>query len=188
MFDRLVRMGDIGRRYFVVNSFDGVLTVLGIVMGSFISGVNDPSIVLSAGVGASVALGISGFSSAYLSERAEREKDIKELEGKMLEEMRGKRRVEELVRAPLKISIVNSLSPLLTGLLCIVPFLLSSLKVFDVTYAYHASIGVGLSLLFLLGYFLGRISKKGRILNALKMLLVGMITVILMYSLGLGGF
>lgn len=188
MLDRLLGLGDIGRRYFVVNSFDGVLTVVGIVMGSWISQVQNPLVVLNSGVGASIALGISGFSSAYLSEKAEREKDLKEIEGKMLKKVRGSFRKDKLAKATAKVSIVNGLSPLGTGILCIIPFMFSGLNLLPVNQAYTSSLGISLAALLFLGYFLGTIGKKQRILSALKMLLVGMATIILLYLLGLGGF
>lgn len=188
MIQRLLKLGDIGRRYFVVNSFDGVLTVLGIVMGSLISGVQNPLILLNAGIGASLALGISGFSSAYFSEKAERKKDLEELEGKMLKEMKGSLRERKLKKIPLKISIVNGLSPFLTGLICILPFAFSSFGTVSVDLAYLSSIGIALGALLFLGYFLGRVSRKNKILSALKMLGVGIITVVILYFLGLGGF
>lgn len=188
MIERLLKLGDIGRRYFVVNSFDGALTVLGIVMGSFISQVTNPLIPLNAGIGASIALGISGFSSAYLAERAERRKDLDELEDKMLEEVKGSFRKEKVGKLPLKISIVNGLSPLLTGVLCILPFALSVLGILSTNLAYPSSLGVSLSALLFLGYFLGRLSRRNKIISAVKMLLVGIATVIILYLLGLGGF
>lgn len=188
MIQRLLKLGDIGRRYFVVNSFDGVLTVLGIVMGSLISQVRNPLVPLNAGIGASLALGISGFSSAYLSEKAEREKDLEELEGKMLKKLKGSLQERKLKRIPLKISIVNGFSPFLTGLVCILPFAVSSSGKISIDVAYLSSIGIALGALLFLGYFLGRIGRKNRLLSALKMLGVGIVTVVVLYLLGLGGF
>lgn len=181
-------MGDIGRRYFVVNSFDGVLTVLGIVMGSFVSGVQNPSVLLSAGIGASLALGISGFSSAYLAEKAEREKDLEEIEEKMLDRISGPLRDEKLKKIPFKISVVNGLSPLISGVVCISPFFLASYGLLDMITTYTASIGLSLFALLFLGYFIGTVGRKSRLISAFKMLFVGIGTVILLYILGLGGF
>lgn len=188
MIESLLKMGNIGRRYFVVNSFDGVLTVLGIVMGSLISSVTEPQIVLSAGIGASIALGISGVSSAYLSERAEKKKDIKELEQKMLSEVKGERRTDELMVKPIKVSIINGLSPFITGIICLLPFVLSLGGFLTTSHAYYASIGTSLSLLIFLGYFLGTVSKGQRMISAVKMFLVGIATIIVLYLLGIGGF
>ena len=55
-----------------MNAFDGTLTIMGVVIGAHFSGVTNPHIVITAGIGGSVAMGISGVSGAYLAERAER--------------------------------------------------------------------------------------------------------------------
>ena len=62
----------IARRFFVMNSFDGSLTMLGIIVGSWVSGVRNPSKIVGTGLGACLAMGISGMVGAYASERAER--------------------------------------------------------------------------------------------------------------------
>jgi hypothetical protein len=57
----LVQIGadEIARRYFVMNAFDGALTILGVVVGFAISHEGNARLVLSAGAGASLAMGIS---------------------------------------------------------------------------------------------------------------------------------
>ena len=60
------------RRYFVVNGFDGALTMLGLIMGFLVSGPASLGVIISACLGAAIALGVSGVSSAYVSEVAER--------------------------------------------------------------------------------------------------------------------
>jgi len=179
-----LELGNIGRRYFVVNSFDGVLTTLGIVMGLFISRVENPLIPISTGIGALIALGISGFSSAYLVETAERKKDLKDLEKKMLKKMKGTYQDKKFRKLSLKVSVINGLSPFLTGLICIAPFALASIEVITMKIAYPLSIGISLGVLSFLGYFLGSISKERKIVSALKMLLVGLITAAVLYLVG----
>jgi predicted membrane protein (TIGR00267 family) len=71
---RITRTHDIARRYFVVNGFDGALTMLGLVIGFLISGTTDLSVIINVCLGAAIALGMSGASSAYVSEAAERER------------------------------------------------------------------------------------------------------------------
>ncbi len=184
MLEKFLKLGKIGRRYFVLNSFDGVLTTLGIVMGLFISGVQNPLVPISTGIGALIALGISGFSSAYMAERAEREKDLKDLEGKMLKGMDGTYHEKKLKKLSLKASIVNGLSPFVTGLMCILPFALSFVGIIPMNLAYSFSIAMSLVILSFLGYFLGSVSKERKIISALKMLIVGIITAAILYLLG----
>jgi predicted membrane protein (TIGR00267 family) len=78
-YDKLANISEIARRYFAMNAFDGVLTIIGVLMGNLVAGVNDASIVLSTGLATSVAMGVSGLWGAYLTESAERKRDLDEL-------------------------------------------------------------------------------------------------------------
>ncbi|MGQ9538834.1 MAG: hypothetical protein ACUVTE_04530 [Candidatus Bathycorpusculaceae bacterium] len=57
----ITKASDIARRYFVMNGFDGAMTIFGIVLGSWIAGVSKPEVILLAGLGACLAMGVSGF-------------------------------------------------------------------------------------------------------------------------------
>ena len=82
MLDRLIlalrisRSTVIVRRYFITNGFDGVLTMLGLLVGFRVSGSDDMNILLVSGFGAAIALAVSGVSSAYISESADRNHDL----------------------------------------------------------------------------------------------------------------
>ena len=67
---------EIARRYFAMNAFDGVLTIIGVLMGNLVAGVSSAQIVLSTGLTTSGAMGISGLWGAYLTESAERKNVI----------------------------------------------------------------------------------------------------------------
>ena len=79
-YSRISEAGQIARRAFANNSFDGVLTMIGVVMGNFVVGVDDPKVVLVTGLSTALAIGISGGWGAYLTESAERRHAIGELE------------------------------------------------------------------------------------------------------------
>jgi len=74
------RSAAIARRYFAMNAFDGVLTTLGVLVGSYIGHVHSAHQVIAVGLGAAVAMGVSGFYGSYLIERAERDRSLRELE------------------------------------------------------------------------------------------------------------
>lgn len=89
LYAEMTDLGEITRRYFVMNFFDGVLTVLGFIIGSFIRFLQNapPSkidIIVPA-IATSIAIGISGISGGYLSERAERKRNIIEMHKSMAE-------------------------------------------------------------------------------------------------------
>ena len=56
----LAEVGEIARRYFAMNAFDGVLTIIGVLVGSYTAGVTDARIVLTTGFSTALAMGISG--------------------------------------------------------------------------------------------------------------------------------
>ena len=60
---RITHSRDIMRRYFVVNGFDGALTMLGLIIGFLLSGSRDLTIVVNVCLGAAIALGIFGITA-----------------------------------------------------------------------------------------------------------------------------
>jgi predicted membrane protein (TIGR00267 family) len=70
-------MGPIARRCFVKNGFDGSMTMLGIIVGAWVVNATQTEIIVTSGLGACLAMGISGVSGAYMTERAERKRDLK---------------------------------------------------------------------------------------------------------------
>ena len=53
---RISRSEEIARRYFVVNGFDGALTMLGIIIGFYVSEPAGLGTIISACLGAAIAL------------------------------------------------------------------------------------------------------------------------------------
>ena len=64
---RITDTHDIVRRYFVVNGFDGALAMLGLIVGFIVSTPVEISTTINACLGAAIALGASGISSAYIT-------------------------------------------------------------------------------------------------------------------------
>ena len=68
MFKRLKRIlrysesAEYPRRYAVMNAFDGVITILGIILGSRLLGSAEPGQIVAASVGALIAMEVSGAS------------------------------------------------------------------------------------------------------------------------------
>ncbi len=89
-YAKITNLWGIARRYFVNNFYDGMLTVLGILLGFFVLILKgdqrsiDSHIVILTGVGSSISMLISGISGSYLSERAEQKKIKEELNRAMV--------------------------------------------------------------------------------------------------------
>jgi predicted membrane protein (TIGR00267 family) len=165
----MVEGENILRRYFVMNGFDGALTAFGIILGSWIAGATDPTILIIAGMSASFAMGISGFWIAYLTERAERTKDQKKLEDAMVTDLKNTKIAKANFYVSLIIAFVDGMSPLIFSLIAIIPFLFV-LGGGSMLIAYIVSTGLVLVEVTVLGLFLGAVSGKNKILYALKIL------------------
>ena len=55
-----------------MNVFDGATTILGILVGAYVAGVTNQFQVIGSSLGATIAMGLSGFAGAYMTEEAER--------------------------------------------------------------------------------------------------------------------
>ena len=168
---------EIARRLFVMNAFDGALTIMGVVIGAHFSGVSNPHIVITSGIGGSVAMGISGISGAYLAERAERKRDLKKLEMAMLHNLEDTHYARATDFASFIVALVDGISPALSAAVLIMPYFLVPQISMDT--AFYASLVLGLAILFSLGIFLARISDERLIISGVQMILVGIITIII---------
>jgi predicted membrane protein (TIGR00267 family) len=178
---QITRSHGIARRYFVVNGFDGALTMLGLIIGFLLSESAELSVVINACLGAAIALGVSGTSSAYVSETAERRHALAKLEEAMLTDLGNSAHAEAVRWVPLMIAVVNGLAPLLISLLILTPLWLVMQGVNLPLPPLILAIIIALILIFLLGVFLGRISGISWLRSGLKTLLIALITSLLIY-------
>ena len=185
-YDKLANISEIARRYFAMNAFDGVLTIIGVLMGNYVAGVNDARIVLSTGLATCVAMGISGLWGAYLTESAERKRDLDELSKVTLTDMTNTRIGRASRAAIVIVAVVDGLSPLMAALIVLLPFFTAG-NTDDLTWAYFTSLGLALLTLFGLGLFLGHISKGRMIIYGLKTVLAGIVSIAISFLLGTEG-
>jgi len=172
LYLRVTRARGIARRYFVLNGFDGAMTMFGIVVMSWIAGWQKPEPIVVAGLGACFAMGVSGFFGAYMAERAERDRRLKEIE----KETNGHvdpLRYEASRFVTFYVALVDAVSPSLTGMISLIPFFLSIGNKLSIENAYLTSLALTLASLFSLGFYLGRIAKENSWFYGLKMLSVG---------------
>jgi len=183
-YNEISEAGLIARRAFVNNSFDGVLTMTGVIMGSLVVGVEDPKVVIVTGVSTATAIGISGGWGAYLAESAEREHAIEELQGVTLTDLRNSK-IGRASRLGVKIvAAVDGLAPFASAMLVVIPFFLVPLLP-DIAYAYYSSIALALLALFGLGIFLGKLSQRNVFLSGMKTVVAGIVCIGITYLLEL---
>ncbi|MFC1922585.1 hypothetical protein ACFLY4_04785 [Chloroflexota bacterium] len=185
-YDKLANISEIARRYFAMNAFDGVLTIIGVLMGNLVAGVNSAQIVLSTGLTTSIAMGISGLWGAYLTESAERKRDLDEVSRVMLTDLTDTRIGRASRAAIFIVAIVDGLSPFMAALVVLLPFFLAG-NFEDLTWAYYTSLGLALFTLFSLGLFLGHISRGRMIVYGIKTVLAGVVSIVISFFLGVSG-
>lgn len=166
----------IARRYFVTNGFDGVLTMLGLLMGFRVSGSTSTSVIIGACVGAAVALFMSGLTSAYISESAEKEHELHELEKSMITSLDDSAHAQAARLTPWFVALVNGFSPLLLSLFILLPLFIDIQIPFSEFSKLDTSIFFALLMSFLLGVFLGRLSGRFWLWTGTRALLIALLT------------
>ncbi|WP_022949637.1 VIT1/CCC1 transporter family protein [Methylohalobius crimeensis] len=175
----------IARRYLVTNGFDGALTMLGLLMGFYISGGTPLPVIINACFGAAIALAMSGLSSAYISEAAERKKELRELEYALGADLDQSVHGSASRFIPVYVAIVNGFSPFGISLGIISPLWLARYGMQFPIAPLEASIGLALFAIFLLGVFLGRISGTFWLWMGIKTTLLGLLTAFLILLVGM---
>jgi len=158
--------------------------MLGLTMGFRISDA-ELSVAITACTSTAIALGVSGVSSAYISESAERKKDLRELEQSMIEDMADTAHGAAARLIPPLVAMVNGLAPLLISLLIILPLWLRQAGFFLPWPAIDVALGTAFVLIFLLGTFLGRVSGRFWLWSGARAVLLAAGTALLILALNL---
>jgi len=176
---------EIARRYLAMNAFDGALTMLGLILGGlFTINPTNPTpgfnAILLAAAGTSIAMAISGFSGSYLAESAERDREVDELGQAMLTDMSRSMYARASRTTSVVVAIVDGASPAIAGFLVVIPLFFVPMGILDYHIAFYIGIAICMLLLFILGLFLGSVSKKNMWSYGAKTLFAGVLTAILM--------
>ncbi|AGF79441.1 putative membrane protein [Desulfocapsa sulfexigens DSM 10523] len=185
LLSHIYRGKKIARRYMVTNGFDGTLTMLGMMTGFYVSGTKELGVAINACLGAAVALFVSGFSSAYLSEKAERQEELRKLEQALLIDLEDSHYGDASRYLPLLIASVNGLSPLSLSLIIVAPLFLAHHGILLPWSPFLVAIAVALICIFLLGVYLGKISRQFWLWAGLRTVFIALILVatILMFDI-----
>ena len=199
-YGKLSDLGEIARRKFFNNCFDGCLTVAGIISGIFIIFLGSTSIqftpqnVLLTGFATSIAIGISGLWGAYLSEEAERTKKVIDIKREMAiidddsneeeknDKKKNKKKKNKTILekaenfATIVASLVDGGAPAIGSTLPLIPFFFgATLTLMHFIFSYVILAG----LLVYLGIFLGNISGGGKLRYALHLVTAGAVTLVI---------
>jgi len=184
LYINLLDAGGILRRYFIMNGFDGIMTVMGIIMGSYMTHLIDPKFIVGASIGASLAMGISGFVGAFITERAERIKEIKDLEKSLFTSLEDSLLKQAVNVVTALAALVDAFAPMLFSVISVSPFILAIYSIIPIEAALMGSVILTSILLFLLGAFLARVSDESVLKYGLCMLVSGLLISLIGVFLG----
>ena len=166
----------LARRYFVTNGFDGSLAMLGLLIGFRSAGGAGIEIVIAACLGTAIALGASGISSTYVSEQAERRRELDRLRRAMLKGLDDSAHARAARWAPILVALVSGLAPFLLALVIMLPLWLQSAADAPAPVLFDTAIGIAFMLIFLLGVFLGRVAGSYWLWSGLRTLAIALVT------------
>ncbi|MEB3774829.1 MAG: hypothetical protein GSR86_07890 [Desulfurococcales archaeon] len=174
----------IARRMFVTNSMDGLLAALGVNIGGY-SPTGDPMLIAASIMGGGVAMGVmSGMVGVYLSEKAERIREVRELEKKLSSKFKEDSvywRAARLI--PIYVALWSGIGIVLFPTLVAVPYIMAAVSGFSMREAFITSLAMALALMGLLGAYLARISGEDPLTSALRGLGLGVLAAIMVYLL-----
>jgi predicted membrane protein (TIGR00267 family) len=177
-------MSKILRRYFVLNSFDGALTIFGVLIGAYVLKTTDPAAVIKLGLATTIAVGLSGVWGSFFTEMAERKRELREIEKAVHRKLDNTEIKQAYDFASVLTAIVDGGSPFVAALFVLMPFFFSPL-ILDIQSAYYASFGLSMVVFFLLGMFLGKLSNENIWKTGFKLVGAGVIALIVISFLGL---
>jgi predicted membrane protein (TIGR00267 family) len=182
-YHEIAEVGEIARRYFAMNAFDGVLTTIGVLVGGYFGGVDSARAIFIVVLTTAVGMGVSGFYGSYLVERAERDRAMRELEESTLSSLENTEIASASRYATIVIAVIDGASPFGAALIAMIPFAFAGML--GIHTAYYLAVVVGLVELFCLGLFLGAVSRDRLWYSGIKLVIAGLVA--LGISLLLGG-
>lgn len=169
------------RRYLIVNGFDGALTMLGLIIGFLVSSSAELDVIINACLAAAIALGMSGISSAWVSELAERKRELRELEEAMVADLGQSAHGQAARWVPLLVALVNGGAPLLISLLIISPLWLAQGGLALPASPLYFAVSIAAAVIFILGVLLGRIADVSWVHSGIRTVVIAALTVALIY-------
>ena len=155
--------------------------MLGLLTGFYVSGQVVLPVAISVCLGAAIALGMSGLTSAYISEAAEKKHELKNLEQAMIADLGESAYGKATKLMPFYVALINGLAPFLIALIIITPLAIGNLRPQLLPQPLEAAALLAFLIIFLLGISLARISGHFWLWSGLRTLIIAVITSALIY-------
>ncbi|MCE4621261.1 MAG: hypothetical protein F7B95_02320 [Desulfurococcales archaeon] len=168
----------------MTNSFDGILAAIGVNVGGYSESV-DPMVLALSIIGGGAAMGVfSGIVGVYLSERAERLRELKKMEHNLQASLKGSIYWNAARMTPLYIALWSGLGIILFPTLIALPYLATAMcGCIATALAFKASLAIALIVLGLLGAYLAKISGESIWNSVIRAISVGIGGIILVLVL-----
>lgn len=168
LFDSM-GVDEIARRMFITNSFDSLIAAIGIVLGNYIFGTSSPHSYLGSVLGGSMTMGVfSSFFGVYITEKAERLRELREIEEQLLIEIRNSIYGDVVRLAPIYVALWSMTGSIAFTLVALIPFLLNIYGILELNVAVASSVTISNLIIAWLGAYMGKISGEGKMRGMLK--------------------
>ncbi|HMK46932.1 MAG TPA: VIT1/CCC1 transporter family protein [Methanocella sp.] len=165
-------------RYLILGSIDGLLAVLGIIVG-LATTTHDSGIIIKAALGGGIALCLTNGIGSYLAETAVEYGRISTVERAMLEDLRDTR-IEKMARKKIiRDSALSGGSSFIGSIIPVLPFI-----IFQGWTAIISSVILCSIVLGSLGIYSGSISRQSYLKSVVRMIGLGALIVIVCSLVG----
>jgi predicted membrane protein (TIGR00267 family) len=178
----LVRIGYEESRYIILGTIDGLLAVLGIVIGTQ-SITSDSRIIIGASLSGAIALALTNGAGSYLAESTVEYAKIAKMERAMLRSLNDTSIERKAKKKIVAQSLVHGGSSFLGSMIPIVPLLIP-----PIANGPLPSIILSILTLVALGFLSGRVSKTRVIVSVAKMVGLGVAIIVACTALGIGEY
>jgi len=159
-------------RYIILGTIDGILAILGIIIG-LSSATLDSGVIIKAALGGGIALCLTNGIGSYLAESAVEYGKLSVVEAALLQDLKDTK-IEKLARRNIMIdSVLHGGASFAGSLIPILPFVFVPNGM-----ACYTSVGLALAALIALGLFSGKISGQSYVRSVVRMVFLGAIVVI----------
>ncbi|NYZ75955.1 VIT1/CCC1 transporter family protein [Candidatus Micrarchaeota archaeon] len=156
---------------------DGLITLLGIIVGVGVA-TNDAKVVIISGLVGGISNSFGTSIGFYTSENAERGQQIE-----FYKKSKGTRKDLQYIHSHSEI-IGSAVLSFIAGAFAIVFPLLPFFLLYDVLTSMISSLIISAMMLFVLGYYIGKINETDRLRSGFKYLFLGIMSSIVAFILG----
>jgi predicted membrane protein (TIGR00267 family) len=167
------------RRFFVNTIFDTTFVILGILIASAFSSEPNLHLVIVTIVTSSVALGISTGISVFEAETMEQSIKLREMERAMLTSLEDTHIHRTSKLTIIVVAVINFTGPVLAGIITLTPFLVVGEQ--NIRLAAYISLGLAISILFVVGAFMGRAGQRNPVAQGARMAVAGIATFLIVF-------